>query len=65
MQQYQETLAQGLEFLNQHDALLQSLTLSKQNAKNNVYTDNETQGIPNGAEQSSQGINYSSNEQSA
>jgi hypothetical protein len=63
MQQYQKTLAQGIEFLDQHDALLQSLTLSKQNTGNNVYTDKETQGISNGTEQSSQGINYSSNEQ--
>ena len=57
MEQYQELLEQGKQFLANHDALLNSLVLSKQNAGNNFYTGENTEGITNGTEQSSQGIN--------
>ena len=46
MQEYMETLDQGTQFLHQHDQLLQSLHLSKQNASNQSYSEN-TQGIGN------------------
>ena len=65
MEQYQETLNQGYQFLDQHDALLQSLLVSKQNAGNNVYTDNSTETVTDGTEYSGQGISQPSSKQSA
>lgn len=56
-----EQVQQGEEFLANHDALLQSLILSKQNANANTYTE-ETNGVSNGFEQSSEGI-YQSGDQ--
>jgi hypothetical protein len=65
MQKYQELIDQGSQFIEQHNALLESLILSKQNAGNNVYTDNSTETIANGTEHTSQGISQSSSEQPA
>ena len=65
MKQYQEFIEQGSQFLEQHNALLESLVLSKQNAGNNVYTDNNTETITDGTEYSGQGISQSSSEQLA
>jgi len=65
MQQYQDAIEQGVQLLEQHNALLESLVLSKQNAGNNVYTDNSTETITDGTEYSGQGISKSSSEQSA
>jgi len=63
MKQYQEFIEQGSQFLEQHNALLESLVLSKQNAGNNVYTDNNTETITDGTEYSGQGISQPSSEQ--
>ena len=65
MKQYQEFIEQGAQFLEQHNALLESLVLSKQNAGNNVYTDNNTETITDGTKYTSQGINQPSSEQLA
>jgi hypothetical protein len=65
MKQYQDAIEKGSQALGQYDALLQSLILSKQNAGNNVYTDNSTETITDGTEYSGQGISKSSSEQSA
>lgn len=65
MKQYQDAIEQGSQALGQYDALLQSLILSKQNAGNNVYTDNSTETITDGTEYSGQGISQPSSEQSA
>lgn len=65
MKQYQDAIEKGSQALGQYDALLQSLILSKQNAGNNVYTDNSTKTITDGTEYSGQGISQSSSEQSA
>jgi hypothetical protein len=53
MKQYQEFMEQGDQFLENHDALLNSLLLSKQNAGNNPYTNENSQGVTDGTEQSS------------
>jgi hypothetical protein len=65
MKQYQDAIEQGVQFLEQHNALLESLVLSKQNAGNNVYTDNSTETITDGTEYTSQRINQPSSEQPA
>lgn len=65
MKQYQDAIEQGVQLLEQHNALLESLVLSKQNVGNNVYTDNSTETITDGTEYTSQGINQSSSEQPA
>jgi len=65
MKQYQDAIEQGIQLLEQHNALLKSLVLSKQNAGNNVYTDNSTETITDGTEYASQGINQPSSEQLA
>jgi hypothetical protein len=65
MKQYQDAIEQGIQLLEQHNALLESLVLSKQNAGNNVYTDNSTETITDGTEYASQGINQPSSEQPA
>jgi hypothetical protein len=65
MKQYQDAIEQGIQLLEQHNALLESLVLSKQNAGNNVYTDNSTETITDGTEYTSQGINQPSSEQLA
>jgi hypothetical protein len=65
MKQYQDAIEQGVQLLDQHNALLESLVLSKQNAGNNVYTDNSTETITDGTEYASQGINQPSSEQPA
>jgi len=65
MKQYQDAIEQGSQALGQYDALLQSLLFSKQNAGNNVYTDNSTETITDGTEYASQGINQPSSEQLA
>jgi len=60
MQEYQQMLADGNQFLDQHLQLLQSLALSKQNAGNN-YTEG-TQEVGNDSIQSSQGIGQPSDQ---
>ncbi len=65
MKQYQDAIEQGVQLLEQHNALLESLVLSKQNAGNNVYTDNSTETITDGTEYASQRINQPSSEQPA
>jgi hypothetical protein len=65
MEQYRKLLEEGSVFLKNHDDLLNSLILSKQNAINNDYTNESPQGVPNGTEQPSQGINQSGNQPSA
>jgi len=65
MKQYQDAIEQGVQLLEQHNALLESLVLSKQNVGNNVYTDNSTETITDGTEYASQGINQPSSEQLA
>jgi hypothetical protein len=46
LQEYQDSDADRQNFLHQHSQLLDSLTLSKQNASNQSYSEN-TEGIGN------------------
>lgn len=55
MQEYEQALSQGYEFLNNHNQLLHSLKLSRLNVDNHTYTEN-TQGIGNGPVQPGEGI---------
>jgi hypothetical protein len=59
LQEYQEALGQGYEFLNNHNQLLHSLKLSRLNADNRTYTEN-TQGIGNDSINPSEGISTAS-----
>jgi hypothetical protein len=63
LQEYKDTLVDNYSFLNNHNQLLQSLLLSKQNAADNSYTE-ETNGDANGTQHPSQGVSGSSNEAS-
>jgi hypothetical protein len=55
MQEYEQALGQGYEFLNNHNQLLHSLKLSRLNADNRTYTEN-TQGIGNDSVDPGEGI---------
>jgi hypothetical protein len=63
LQEYKDTLVDNYNFLDNHNQLLQSLLLSKQNAADNSYTE-ETNGDANGTQHPSQGVSGSSNEAS-
>lgn len=65
MEQYSQYLEEGNEFLANHESLLSSLILSKQNARNNVFSNEAPQEIPDGTQQPSQGISEYGSEQSA
>ncbi len=54
LQEYEDALVNGYEFLNNHNQLLHSLKLSRLNADNRTYTEN-TQGIGNGPVEPSEG----------
>jgi hypothetical protein len=54
LQEYEDALVNGYEFLNNHNQLLHSLKLSRLNADNRTYTEN-TQGIRNGSVEPSEG----------
>lgn len=55
MSEYMDEYSRGQDFLDQHQALLQSLILSKQNANSTDYTEG-TNGVSDGTQQSSQGV---------
>jgi len=55
LQEYEQALTQGYNFLNNHNQLLHSLKLSRLNADNRTYTEN-TQGIGNGPVEPSEGV---------
>ncbi len=55
LQEYEQALTQGYDFLNNHNQLLHSLKLSRLNADNRTYTEN-TQGIGNGPVEPSEGV---------
>jgi len=55
LQEYEEALTSGYQFLNNHNQLLHSLKLSRLNADNCTYTE-DTQGIGNGPVESGEGI---------
>jgi hypothetical protein len=55
LEEYMESVSQKQQFLDNHDMLLQSLLLSKQNAGNQPFNQ-EPQGIGNESFESSQGI---------
>jgi len=65
MKEYQSVINDGAQHLMNHTQLLQSLLLSKQNAGNNSYTDETTEGITDGIEQPSEGIPGTSSESHA
>lgn len=46
LQEYYQAMSEGHQFLDNHNQLLQSLLLSKQNAGDNTFNQ-ETQGIGN------------------
>ena len=60
MPQYVEVIEQGRQFLQNHNNVLKSLLLSKENA-DNVYTE-ATNGISDGPIESSQGSSESSDD---
>jgi hypothetical protein len=62
--EYISIMEQGNEFIDTHNKLLQSLLLSKQNARKNSYTE-ETNGNADGSQYSSEGVSESSNESPA
>lgn len=64
LQNYSENVDQGHQFLDNHNQLLNSLLLSKQNAGNNPYSET-TQGIGNGPVQPGEGIGEAGNGQPA
>jgi len=64
MENYRQEFQEGLEFLNRYDNLLQSLTLSKQNAGSNVYTEG-TNSFSDGTQQPGEGISEPSSESPA
>ena len=55
LQEYEDALSTGYEFLNNHNQLLHSLKISKLHADNRTYTE-RTQGIGNGFVEPSEGI---------
>lgn len=55
LQEYENALVNGYEFLNNHNQLLHSLKLSRLNADNRTYTES-TQGIGNGSVEPSEGV---------
>lgn len=55
LQEYYEVMTEGQQFLDNHNQLLQSLLLSRQNA-GNQSANQEPQGIGNESFESSQGI---------
>jgi hypothetical protein len=63
LQEYKDTPVVDYKFLNDHNQLLQSLLLSKQNAADNSYTE-ETNGDANGTQHPSQGVSATGNETS-
>ena len=65
MPQYSQYVDEGNEFLQNHTDLLNSLLLSKQNARNNFYTDESSEGISDGPQQPGQGISEHGSEQCA
>ena len=64
LQEYKNTLVDNHNFLNNHNQLLQSLLLSKQNAADNSYTET-TDGNADGSQYPSEGVSESSDEQLA
>lgn len=62
LEEYTNSLMQGYQFLDQHNRLLESLVISKQNASNSASIDQTSQGAPNVTEQPSQGIGQPSNQ---
>ena len=61
LQEYEDTLLVGHGFLNNHNELLQSLLLSKQNAADNSYTE-ETNGDADGPQYPSEGVSEAGDE---
>ena len=61
LQEYKDTLVDNYSFLNNHNQLLESLLLSKQNAADNSYTE-ETNGDADGPQYPSEGVSESGNE---
>ena len=55
LQEYEQALTAGYDFLNNHNQLLHSLKLSRLNADNRTYTES-TQGIGNGSVEPSEGV---------
>jgi hypothetical protein len=64
MKQYSQHIDESHVFLKNHDDLLSSLILSKQNARNNPSIDENSQRISNGTQQPGQGISEHGSEQS-
>jgi hypothetical protein len=58
LQEYEDALVAGYDFLNNHNQLLHSLKLSRLNADNRTYTEN-TQGVGNGPIESGEGVGES------
>ena len=61
LQEYEDTLLVGHGFLNNHNELLQSLLLSKQNAADNSYTE-ETNGDADGPRYPGEGVSEAGDE---
>jgi hypothetical protein len=55
LQEYEDALAAGYDFLENHNQLLHSLKLSRIHADNHSYTE-KTQGIGNEPLQPSEGV---------
>ena len=55
LQEYEDALLAGYDFLNNHNQLLHSLQLSRINADHRTYTEN-TQGLGNDPIQPSEGV---------
>jgi hypothetical protein len=64
LQEYKDILVDNYNFLNNHNQLLESLLLSKQNAVDNSYTE-ETNGDADGPQYPSEGVSESGDEQLA
>ena len=56
LSEYTQALTENSEFLHNHNKLLESLVLSKQNDCSPVYTDQTTEQLSDGSIQSGEGI---------
>ena len=65
MEKYSQYIDESHVFLKNHDDLLSSLVLSKQNARNNFSINESPQRISDGPQQSSEGIGEHGSEQSS
>jgi len=63
--EYMQVIEEGKTLVANHNKLLESLLLSRQANDNNIYTDEETNGIADGSFSTGEGISGASDGTSA